>query len=56
MPTALQLEKLKWIVITSENAEEVFRKLEEKGIGTLKKGFDTSKNSPPLRKIPHIKN
>ena len=32
MPTALQLEELKWIVITSENAEEVFRKLEEKGI------------------------
>ena len=32
MPTALQLEELKWIIITSENAEEVFRKLEEKGI------------------------
>ena len=32
MPTALQLEELKWIVITSKNAEEVFRKLEEKGI------------------------
>jgi len=32
MPTALQLEELKWIVITSENAEEVFRKLEEKEI------------------------
>jgi hypothetical protein len=32
MPTALQLEELKWIIITSENAKEVFRKLEEKGI------------------------
>ena len=32
MPTALQLEELKWIVITSDNAEEVFRKLEEKEI------------------------
>jgi len=32
MPTALQLEELKWIVITSKNAEEVFRKLEEKEI------------------------
>ena len=32
MPTALQLEELKWIMITSENTEEVFRKLEEKGI------------------------
>ena len=32
MPTALQLEELKWIIITSENAEEVFKKLEEAGI------------------------
>ena len=32
MPTALQLEDLKWIIITSENADEVFKKLEEQGI------------------------
>ena len=32
MPTALQLEDLKWIIITSKNAEEVFAKLEEAGI------------------------
>ena len=32
MPTALQLEELKWIIITSENAKEVFKKLEEAGI------------------------
>jgi tRNA nucleotidyltransferase/poly(A) polymerase len=32
MPTALELEQLKWIIITSENAEEVFKKLEESGI------------------------
>ena len=31
-PTPLQLENLKWIIITSENAEEVFKKLEEQGI------------------------
>ena len=31
-PTPLQLEKLQWIIITSENADEVFKKLEEKGI------------------------
>ena len=31
-PTPLQLENLQWIIITSENAEEVFKKLEEKGI------------------------
>ena len=32
MPTALQLEEIKWIIITSENAEEVFAKLEAAGI------------------------
>ena len=32
MPTALELEQLKWIIITSENADEVFKKLEEAGI------------------------
>ena len=31
-PTPLELENLQWIIITSENADEVFRKLEEKGI------------------------
>ena len=32
MPTALELEKIRWIVITSENADEVFAKLEKEGI------------------------
>ncbi len=31
-PTPLALENLQWIIITSENADEVFKKLEEKGI------------------------
>ena len=31
-PTPLQLENIKWIIITSENAEEVFKKLKEQGI------------------------
>ena len=26
------MEQLRWIIITSENAEEVFKKLEEQGI------------------------
>ena len=30
-PTPLTLEDIKWIVITSDNAEEVFKKLEEQG-------------------------
>tara|TARA_Y100001973_G_C5205532_1_gene341227 strand:- start:350 stop:730 length:381 start_codon:yes stop_codon:yes gene_type:complete len=32
MPTALELEELKWIIITSKNADEVFAKLEAAGI------------------------
>ncbi len=31
-PTPLQIEQLEWIIITSNNAEEVFKKLEEQGI------------------------
>ena len=31
-PTPLELENLRWIIITSENADEVFKKLEEAGI------------------------
>jgi hypothetical protein len=32
MPTPLQMEEIKWIIITSKNADEVFQKLEEAGI------------------------
>jgi hypothetical protein len=31
-PTPLELEQLQWIIITSENSEEVFKKLEAAGI------------------------
>ena len=29
-PTIQQLEELKWLIITSENADEVFKKMKEK--------------------------
>ena len=32
LPTPLQMEEIYWHIITSENAEEVFKKLEEAGI------------------------
>ena len=32
MPTPLEMEEIKWIIINSENADEVFKKLEEQGI------------------------
>tara|TARA_B100001964_G_scaffold95072_1_gene106556 strand:- start:239 stop:607 length:369 start_codon:yes stop_codon:yes gene_type:complete len=31
-PTMPELEKLKWIIITSDNAEEVFQKMEAAGL------------------------
>jgi hypothetical protein len=31
-PTPLQMEEIRWIIITSKNAEEVFKKLEAQGI------------------------
>ena len=31
-PTMPELEKLKWIIITSDNADQVFKKMEEEGI------------------------
>lgn len=31
-PTPLQLEKVRWIIINSKNADEVFAKLEAEGI------------------------
>ena len=32
MPTPLEMEEIRWIIINSENANEVFKKLEEQGI------------------------
>ena len=48
-PTPLQLEELQWIIITSENAEEVFKKLEEKGIDPVLWGL-TDKDFEMLAK------
>ena len=32
MPTPLELEQIKWIIIHSENADEVFAKMEAQGL------------------------
>jgi hypothetical protein len=39
-PTALQLEQIKWIIITSENADEVFKKMEEQGLDPVLFGLN----------------
>ena len=49
MPTALQLEEIKWIIITSENAQEVFAKLEAAGIDPVLFGL-TDKDFEMLAK------
>ena len=55
MPTALQLEELKWIIITSKNAEEVFARLEAEGFdpvlfGLTDKDYETiAKNFAQIR-------
>ena len=48
-PTPLELENLRWIIITSENAEEVFKKLEEQGIDPVLWGL-TDKDFEMLAK------
>ena len=61
-PTPLELEQLQWIIITSENAEEVFKKLEEKGIdpvlwGLTDKDFELlAKNFARIRNQLKITN
>ena len=54
-PTPLQMEKIQWHIITSENAEEVFAKLEADGIdpvlwGLTDKDFELlAKNFAQIR-------
>lgn len=61
-PTPLELEKLQWIIITSENAEEVFNRLEEAGIdpvlfGLTDKDFELlAKNFARIRNQLKITN
>jgi hypothetical protein len=61
-PTPLQLEELQWIIITSDNADEVFKKLEEKGIdpvlwGLTDKDFELlAKNFARIRNQLKITN
>ena len=61
-PSPLELENLRWIIITSNNAEEVFKKLEEQGIdpvlwGLTDKDFELlAKNFARIRNQLKITN
>ena len=48
-PTPLQMDKIRWIIITSANAEEVFAKLEKEGIDPVLFGL-TDKDYEMLAK------
>ena len=61
-PTPLELEQLQWIIITSDNADEVFTRLEEAGIdpvlfGLTDKDFELlAKNFARIRNQLKITN
>ena len=61
-PDSLDLEKVRWIIITSDNADEVFKKLEEQGIdpvlwGLTDKDFELlAKNFARIRNQLKITN
>ena len=61
-PTPLELENLRWIIITSKNADEVFKKLKEQGIdpvlwGLTDKDFELlAKNFARIRNQLKITN
>ena len=61
-PTPLELEQLQWIIITSDNAEDVFTRLEEAGIdpvlfGLTDKDFELlAKNFARIRNQLKITN
>ena len=55
-PTPLELENLKWIIITSENAEEVFKKLEEAGIDPVLFGLTDADYQLIAKNFAQIRN
>ena len=52
-PEIRQLEKLKWIIITSENADEVFKKMKDEGIDPVVFGL-SDKDFQLLLSLIHI--
>ena len=55
-PTPLQLEQIKWIIITSENAEEVFKKMEEQGLDPVLFGLTDNDYQLIAKNFARIRN
>ena len=54
-PEIKQLEKLKWIIITSKNADEVFKKMEEQGIDPVIFGLSDNDFQLLAKNFAHIR-
>ena len=55
-PEAAKMEKIQWVIITSENAEEVFSKLNEKGIDPVLFGLTDSDYQLIAKNFAQIRN
>ena len=54
-PIIKELEKLNWIIITSENAEEVFKKMEEQGVDPVVFGLNDNDFQLLAKNFAHIR-
>ena len=54
--TPLQLEQIKWIIITSENAAEVFKKMEEQGLDPVLFGLTDNDYQLIAKNFAQIRN
>ena len=55
-PSPLQLEQIKWIIITSENAEEVFKKMKEQGLDPVLFGLTDNDYQLIAKNFAQIRN
>jgi len=55
-PTPLQMEKIQWIIVTSENAEEVFKKMEEQGLDPVLFGLTDNDYQLIAKNFAQIRN
>ena len=54
-PVIKELEKLNWIIITSENADEVFKKIEEQGVDPVVFGLNDNDFQLLAKNFAHIR-
>ena len=54
-PTPLELENLRWIIITSKNADEVFKKMEEQGVDPVIFGLNDNDFQLLAKNFAHIR-